>query len=71
MIARSIGVVGFGFVDDALVLSELRSPPAEYAVPARELAWWDLLLWSPFFLVWGACWTAVGWRLRRTDRERL
>jgi hypothetical protein len=72
MIARSVGVVGFGFVGDALLLTGLRPPPDEYAVLARDLAWWDLLLWSPFFLLWGAFWVTGGWRLARsTERERL
>ncbi|MFI7063374.1 DUF3995 domain-containing protein [Kribbella sp. NPDC050124] len=71
MIARSAGVVGFGFVGDVLLLTGLRPARHEYAVLARDLAWWDLLLWSPFFLLWGACWVTAGWRLRRTDRERL
>jgi hypothetical protein len=72
MIARAFGVVGFGFAGDAMLLTGLRPAPAETAVLARELAWWDLLLWSPFFLVWGVSWTLVGWRLgRRTERERV
>lgn len=65
MIVRSIGVVGFGFVGDALVLTGVDPPPAEHAESARMLAWWDLLLWSPFFLLWGVCWAAAGWRLGR------
>lgn len=65
MIARSIGVLGFGFVGDALVLTGLRPPPAEHAALARNLARWDLLLWSPFFLLWGTCWATAGWRLGR------
>ncbi|MEU6033869.1 DUF3995 domain-containing protein [Actinomadura sp. NPDC047616] len=65
MIVRSIGGVGFGFVGDGLLLSGLRTAPAEHAALARELARWDLLLWSPFFLLWGLCWTTAGWRLSR------
>ncbi|MFD0201539.1 MULTISPECIES: DUF3995 domain-containing protein [Saccharothrix] len=65
MIARSIGVAGFGFVGDALVLTGISAPPPEHAELARMLAWWDLLLWSPFFLVWGVCWATAGWRLGR------
>ncbi|MGW4497820.1 DUF3995 domain-containing protein [Micromonospora sp. NPDC004336] len=65
MIARSIGVLGFGFVGDTLLLTGVRPPPAGHAALARELARWDLLLWSPFFLLWGASWTAAGWRLGR------
>ena len=65
MIARSAGVLGFGFVGDVLLLTGVRPPPVEHAALARDLAQWDLLLWSPFFLVWGVCWTMVGRRLRR------
>ncbi|MFI7052303.1 DUF3995 domain-containing protein [Streptosporangium canum] len=65
MIARSIGMVGFGFVGDALLLTGVHPPPVEHAALARDLARWDLLLWSPFFLLWGACWTMAGWRLGR------
>ncbi|HZG88588.1 MAG TPA: DUF3995 domain-containing protein [Pseudonocardia sp.] len=65
MIARSIGVSGFGFVGDALLLTGVRPAPVEHAALARDLARWDLLLWSPFFLLWGVCWTTVGWRLSR------
>jgi hypothetical protein len=65
MIVRSIGGVGFGFVGDALVLTGVTPPPTEHADLARTLAWWDLLLWSPFFLLWGVCWATAGWRLGR------
>ncbi|SCG56827.1 Protein of unknown function [Micromonospora echinaurantiaca] len=60
MIARSVGVLGFGFVGDGLLLAGVRPPPVEHAALARDLARWDLLLWSPFFLLWGICWTATG-----------
>lgn len=73
MIARSIGVLGFGVVGDALLLTGVRPPPAEYTALARELARWDLLLWSPFFLFWGLCWTSAGWVRSRgslTDPSR-
>ncbi|MFI6677781.1 DUF3995 domain-containing protein [Kribbella sp. NPDC050470] len=70
MMARSLGVVGFGFVGDVLVLTGVRPARPEYAVLARDLAWWDLLLWSPFFLLWGACWVTAGRGLRRAERER-
>ncbi|MFF5206767.1 DUF3995 domain-containing protein [Streptosporangium sp. NPDC000396] len=69
MIARSVGVLGFGFVGDTLLLTGVRPPPVEHATLARDLAHWDLLLWSPFFLLWGACWTAAGWRLRVAREE--
>ncbi|WP_199536792.1 DUF3995 domain-containing protein [Spongiactinospora gelatinilytica] len=66
MIARSVGVLGFGFVGDAAVLTGLRPPPVEHRALARDPAWWDLLLWSPFFLLWGTCRAVSGWRLSRT-----
>ncbi len=56
VIVRSTGLVGFGFVGDALVLT------GGHADLARTLAWWDLLLWSPFSLLWGGCWATAGWR---------
>ncbi|GAB2929761.1 hypothetical protein GCM10027280_16620 [Micromonospora polyrhachis] len=68
VIARSVGVLGFGFVGDVLLLTGVRPPPTEHAALARELAQWDLWLWSPFFLIWGMCWTTLGWRLRRNVR---
>ncbi|MGV9306577.1 DUF3995 domain-containing protein [Nonomuraea sp. NPDC003727] len=63
MIARAAGALGFGFAGDALLLTGVRPASGEHAELARTLARWDLLLWSPFFLLWGVCWTAAGWRL--------
>ncbi|MFC4062088.1 DUF3995 domain-containing protein [Planomonospora corallina] len=68
MIVRSFGPVGFGFVGDTLVLTGLRPPPPQHAALARELARWDLMLWSPFFLVWGLSWTATARHFTRTAR---
>ncbi|MER5421626.1 DUF3995 domain-containing protein [Streptosporangium roseum] len=65
MIVRSIGVLGFGFVGDTLLLTGVRPAPVEHAALAHTLARWDLLLWSPFFLLWGLCWATAGWRLHR------
>lgn len=69
MIARSVGVLGFGFAGDALLLTEVRPAPAEHVELVHTLARWDLLVWSPFFLLWGVCWATVGWRLRRRCRQ--
>ncbi|MET8910930.1 DUF3995 domain-containing protein [Micromonospora sp. NPDC004551] len=63
MIARAVGVLGFGFVGDALLLTGVRPPPVEHAALARTLARWDLLLWSPFFLIWGTSWAIAARRL--------
>ncbi|WP_411106966.1 DUF3995 domain-containing protein [Streptomyces sp. cmx-4-9] len=30
-----------------------------------HLAWWDLLLWSPYFLLWGLAWGLLAWGHRR------
>ncbi|MFG2166264.1 DUF3995 domain-containing protein [Micromonospora chersina] len=68
MIGRAIGVLGFGFVGDALLLADVRPPLAGQAALARDLARWDLLLWSPFFLLWGAFWTATAAGLRVSGR---
>lgn len=69
MIARAIGVVpGFGIIGDILVLTGANPPPAEHASLAHMLARWDLFLWSPFFLTWGACWATAGWQLSRRGR---
>ncbi|MCW3818052.1 DUF3995 domain-containing protein [Micromonospora sp. DR5-3] len=70
MIARAVGVLGFGFVGDALLLAGVRPPPVEHAALARTLARWDLLLWSPFFLLWGTSWTIAARRLRKRSVTR-
>ncbi|MFD7155546.1 DUF3995 domain-containing protein [Kribbella sp. NPDC059898] len=59
MIARAVGMVGFGFVGDVSVLTGARPVSAL----ETELARWDLFLWSPFFLIWGICWTTTAVRL--------
>jgi hypothetical protein len=66
MIARALGAVGFGFVGDILVLTGARPLPPGIA---HTLARWDLMLWSPFFLLWGVCWTLTGRRLRTANRD--
>ncbi|WP_232319951.1 DUF3995 domain-containing protein [Herbidospora daliensis] len=65
MIVRAFGPVGYGFVGDTLVLTGVSAPPPGHAEVARELARWDLLLWSPFFLLWGLSWTAAARRFGR------
>jgi hypothetical protein len=70
MVLRAFGPVGYGFVGDTLVLTGLQPPPGGHTELAHELARWDLLLWSPFFLVWGLLWTATAWHLTRTRRGR-
>ncbi|MCO5968713.1 DUF3995 domain-containing protein [Actinoallomurus soli] len=66
MIVRSVGPLGLGFAGDGLLLAGVRPAPAGHAALVRSLARWDLLLWSPFFLLWGVCWVTAGWRLARS-----
>ncbi|MEV5570290.1 DUF3995 domain-containing protein [Spirillospora sp. NPDC052269] len=68
MIVRAVGVIGFGFVGDTLVLTNTTPPDPEYVDLARYLARWDLTLWSPFFLTWGTCWTLAARHLTNTNR---
>jgi hypothetical protein len=70
MIARAVGVAGSGLVGDALLLTGVREAPAGHAALVLTLARWDLLLWSPFFLLWGVCWAVTGWRLGRPVQGR-
>ncbi|WP_106398101.1 DUF3995 domain-containing protein [Actinocorallia populi] len=67
MIVRAVGTPETGLIGDSLLLAGARDAPAGHAGLAFMLARWDLLLWSPFFLVWGVCWTVTGWRLGRRD----
>ncbi|MFD3684680.1 DUF3995 domain-containing protein [Nocardiopsis sp. NPDC058631] len=69
MVLRSVGFSGIGFVGDGLTLAGVRELPAEHAGLIRELALWDLVLWSPFFLLWGVCWSFLAWRTGRAARS--
>lgn len=42
-------------IGDVQRLAHGVSPAAAYT------ATWDLVLWSPFFLVWGDCWAWAAW----------
>jgi hypothetical protein len=70
MVLRACGALGFGFVGDAMVLTRnVHVDPAD-AETARRLARADLLLWSPYFLVWGLLWGATAWATpRRSARS--
>ncbi len=50
---------------NALADKDPLPPELHERLVARDLAWWDLLLWSPLFLLWGTCWTTAAVRLRR------
>lgn len=69
MIVRAVGTWETGLVGDSLLLAGVRDAPAEHPGLAFMLARWDLLLWSPFFLFWGACWTTAAVRLRRVSKS--
>ncbi|MEV7519201.1 hypothetical protein [Streptomyces sp. NPDC091371] len=69
MLARATGLLGYGFAGDLRVLSGRASVPAQYADLAREQAWWDLLLWSPYWLLFGLYWGLAARRYRRVVRQ--
>ncbi|MFE9477014.1 DUF3995 domain-containing protein [Streptomyces spororaveus] len=61
MVSRACGVLGFGFIGDVMVLTgSVHVGPSDMEV-ARSLSRVDLLLWSPYFLVWGLLWGATAW----------
>ncbi|MEU9803313.1 DUF3995 domain-containing protein [Streptomyces sp. NPDC051000] len=65
MVLRACGAFGFGFVGDALVLSGVqRVRPADTEI-ALHLSRVDLLLWSPYFLIWGLLWGVTAWATPR------
>ncbi|MFF4952673.1 DUF3995 domain-containing protein [Streptomyces chattanoogensis] len=65
MVARAAGLLGYGFVNDLRLLTGLHSVPAAYADLARFQARWDLLLWSPYWLLFGTCWAVAARHYRR------
>ncbi|WP_181923478.1 DUF3995 domain-containing protein [Streptomyces inhibens] len=65
MVARAVGVLGYGFVNDVRLLSGLVSVPPAAMDLARFHARWDLLLWSPYWLLFGVCWGVAAWHYRR------
>lgn len=68
MVARAVGLLGYGFAGDLRVLSGRASVPAPYVDLARSQAWWDLLLWAPYWLLFGVCWCVAARRYRRVAR---
>lgn len=65
MVLRACGALGFGFVGDAMVLTgNLHVDPPDTEI-AHHLSRVDLLLWSPYFLVWGLLWGATAWATPR------
>lgn len=61
MVLRACGALGFGFVGDAMVLTgNVHVDPPDIEI-AHHLSRVDLLLWSPYFLVWGLLWGATAW----------
>ncbi|MFC9293929.1 DUF3995 domain-containing protein [Streptomyces sp. NPDC057011] len=59
MVLRASGALGFGFVGDVMVLTgNLQVDPSDTEI-AHHLSRVDLLLWSPYFLVWGLLWGAT------------
>ncbi|WP_404962428.1 DUF3995 domain-containing protein [Streptomyces sp. 147326] len=61
MVLRACGALGFGFIGDVMVLTgSVHVGPSDVEI-ARHLSRVDLLLWSPYFLVWGLLWGATAW----------
>lgn len=57
MVVRAVGGFGFGFVGDASVLLDVRS--VDNPRYAEQVAFWDLFLWSPYWLLFGLAWVAL------------
>ncbi|MEU6865584.1 hypothetical protein ABZ924_20375 [Streptomyces sp. NPDC046876] len=55
MLARAVGVPGYGFAGDLQVLYDPAAVPAESAGLASYQAPWDLALWAPYWLLSGVC----------------
>ncbi|MFE6835040.1 hypothetical protein ACFVFI_09405 [Streptomyces sp. NPDC057705] len=56
MVARAVGLLGYGFTGDLWLLAGRASVPPAHLDLARTLACWDLLLWSPYWLLFGLSW---------------
>lgn len=52
------------------VIGDVQQLSAEIPADATRRARWDLLLWSPYFLVWGILWGATAWSYMRGSRDR-
>ncbi|MEU9028617.1 DUF3995 domain-containing protein [Streptomyces sp. NPDC048383] len=65
MVLRACGAFGFGVVGDALVLSGVQRVGPPNTEIALHLSRVDLLLWSPYFLIWGLLWGATAWATPR------
>ncbi|MFE0191068.1 DUF3995 domain-containing protein [Streptomyces sp. NPDC058989] len=70
MVSRAIGLLGYGFCHDLRLLTGAVSVPPPAADLARYEAGWDLLLWSPYWLVFGICWGLAARHYRRARRDR-
>ncbi|MEU9120959.1 DUF3995 domain-containing protein [Streptomyces sp. NPDC048506] len=65
MVLRAVGALGYGFVNDLRVLTDPALVPPAFADLARSHALWDLVLWSPYWLLFGVCWGVAALRYRR------
>ncbi len=65
MAARALGLVGYGFINDVRLLGGFVSVPSADEAASRYEAWWDLLLWSPFWLLFAMAWGFAAWRYGR------
>ncbi|MEU3778507.1 hypothetical protein AB0F11_35965 [Streptomyces sp. NPDC032472] len=65
MLARAVGVLGYGFAGDLRVLYDPAGVPAEFADLASYQARWDLALWAPYWMLSGVCWGVAAFCYRR------
>ncbi|MFJ3723743.1 hypothetical protein ACIPYQ_14375 [Streptomyces sp. NPDC090045] len=65
MVARAVGLLGYGFAGDLWLLAGRASVPPAHLDLARTLACWDLLLWSPYWLCFGLSWGLAARRYAR------
>ncbi|MFI6765292.1 DUF3995 domain-containing protein [Streptomyces sp. NPDC050355] len=65
MVSRAIGLLGYGFCHDLRLLTGAVSVRAATTDLVRYQAGWDLLLWSPYWLVFGLCWGVAAWHYGR------
>lgn len=66
MIPRAVA----GLIQDALLLTGVTTVAAQDAALTHRLTRWYLLLWSPYFLIWGILWGVTAWSYRCGSRPQ-
>ena len=65
MVARGLGLLGYGFYHDLLLLGGFVSVTPADVAEFHDTARWDLFLWSPYWLVFATAWGVAAWRYQR------